>query len=178
MKPMNERKITMADKSRERNYVDLFSDYGLDERQIAIQNKIMTKCFKLMYNSILILTMVWFVFFIYFKIEISNLLIVLSYVTLIVICQSIYAVMASKKGVINGITATTNSNGTMIVTAVIYIPVIASIISKNVNDFNAENIFMIVYFGIFAINCVIQYMCGKRNFKTLDQQGKEDSEEE
>ena len=39
----------MADKSRERNYVDAFSDYGLDERQIAIQNKIMTKCFKILY---------------------------------------------------------------------------------------------------------------------------------
>lgn len=41
MKTMNERKIVMTDKSRERNYVDLFSDYGMDEGQIAIQNKIL-----------------------------------------------------------------------------------------------------------------------------------------
>lgn len=37
----------MADKSRERNYVDAFSDYGMDERQIAIQNRIISKCFKI-----------------------------------------------------------------------------------------------------------------------------------
>ena len=180
MKTMNERKITMADKSRERNYVDILSDYGLDERQIAIRNKIMTKCFKLMYYLSIVLTAVWLELCIPFQIEIPNYIIALSYFILVVVCQSVYAVMASKQGVINGITATTNSSGPIItvVMVLIYMTFLVIVFLEKGFAFTNENIIMIVFFGIFIINNVIQYLCAKRNFKALDEQGKEDSEEE
>ena len=174
---MNERKITMADKSRERNYVDIFSDYGLDERQIAIQNKIKTKCFKILYYSAIVLTAVWLELCIPFQIEIPNYIIALSYFILVVVCQSVYAVTASKHGVINGITATSNSSAIVIIMFVVSIPIFAVTI-KNGSSFTEERLAIIVFFGICIINSVIQYLCGKRNFKTLDEQGKEDSEEE
>ena len=167
----------MADKSRERNYVDLFSDYGLDERQKAIQNKIMTKCFKLMFYSVFVLTVVWLELCFFLQIEISNSVIALSYFILVIICQSVYAVTASKHGVINGITATSNSSAIVIIMFVVSIPIFAVTI-KNGSSFTEERLAIIVFFGICIINSVIQYLCGKRNFKTLDQQGREDSEEE
>ena len=175
MKTMSERKITMADKSRERNYVDLFSDYGLDERQIAVQNKIITKCFKLLYYSILVLTSVWLVLRIAFHMEISCGAMVISYFTAAIICQSVYAIMASKNGVINLMTATTESGGGTIIIYIIYAA--ALIINFSIGVFNENTLILIILCVITLIGGVIKAVCAKRNFKTLDEQGREDSEE-
>lgn len=96
----------MADKSRERNYVDAFSNYGMDERQIAIQNKIMTKCFKILYYGMAVLSVIWMIVPIFADIQIPTAYVAVSYFLLAVICSGIYAVQASRHGAINGITAT------------------------------------------------------------------------
>ena len=164
----------MADRSRERNHVDLFSDYGMDERQIAVQNKIMTKCFKMLYYSVLILTAVWLSICLAFHMEISYGVIVLSYFTAAVFCQSFYAAAASKNGVINMMTATTNSSGGMIILYVIYVAALAVNILTGV--FTEETLILIILCSITLVGGIIQYVCAKRNFKTLDEQGKEEDE--
>ena len=175
MKTMNERKIVMTDKSRERNYVDLFSDYGMDERQIAIQNKIIAKCFKLLYYSILVLTAVWLILNIAFQMEISCGVMVISYFTAAIICQSVYAVIASRNGVINLMTATTESGGGTIIIDIIYAA--ALIINFSTGVFNENTLILIILCVITLIGGVIKAVCAKRNFKALDEQGREDTEE-
>lgn len=175
---INERKITMADKSRERNYVGTLSDYGLDERQIAIQNKITKKCFKLLYLLTVFLTALWLILCVAFQIEISCGVAALSYLTAAMVSYLVYAITASKNGVINGMTATTNSSFVSVIIRFLYSAgIIGYMLSKN--DVTSLNkIILVVFFVITFIAAILEVICMKRNFKTLDEQGKEDSEEE
>ena len=178
MKPMNERKITMADKSRERNYVGIFSDYGLDERQIAIQNKIMTKCFKILYYSAIVLTTVWLILCVAFQLEISCGVAALSYLTAAMVSYSVYVISASKNGVINSMTATTNSCIVSVITRILYPAalIINMLLSSYLTLLN--KIVLMIFWGITFIAEILEIICMKRNLKTLDEQGKEDNEEE
>lgn len=170
----------MADRSRERNYVDAFSDYGLDERQTAIQNKIMTKCFKILYYGVAILTVIWLTVPILteMKIQIPTAYIAASYFVLAMICSAIYAVQASKHGAINGITAFSwESKGQIILSVFVVLPIITRMLSPE-NRRLDENVITIIALGVISIvyNIILHY-CGKRNFKVFDEDSTDDTDE-
>ncbi|MCH5349276.1 MAG: hypothetical protein J1E40_08125 [Oscillospiraceae bacterium] len=169
----------MADKSRERNYVGVFSDYGLDERQIAIQNKIMKKSFKLLYYLTVFLTVLWLMLGVAFQMEIPCGIAALSYLTAAMVSYSVYVISASKNGVINSMTATTNSRGfvSLIIRSLYTTALIIHLLSKT--DFALLNkIIIVILWGIVFIASTLEGICMKRNLKTLDEQGREDSEED
>lgn len=51
----------MKETKKERNYVTVFSDYGLDERQRSKSENIGFRCFRELYIVSLIMTVVWYV---------------------------------------------------------------------------------------------------------------------
>lgn len=165
----------MADKSRERNYVDAFSDYGMDERQTAIQNKIMTKCFKLMFYSVTILTLAWLCAYIIWSVQISCAAVAISFYAVSMIWYSVYIIWASKYGVINGIVSFGfESRGKLIIGiifALLALSSISGLMAKN------EPVLMSEVFGIGSAVSIIQYFCGKRNFKVLDEKSSDDTDE-
>lgn len=148
----------MADKSRERNYVDAFSDYGLDERQIAIQNKIMTKCFKILYYGVAVLTVIWIIVPIFADIQIPTAYVAASYFLLAVICSGIYAVQASRHGAINGITATAwEGRGQIILSLFVLFPFFMRMLTEDI-EFN-ENFITIIAIAVAGIvyNVIIHF---------------------
>lgn len=165
----------MPDKSRERNYVDAFSDYGLDERQTAIQNKIMTKCFKILYYGVAVLTCIWIFVPAFTEFSIPCQYIALSYFLLATFCNIIYIIRASKHGAINGITAFSWKSkgyiGVMIFAYLSCIPVL-----KNSDD-SAIKISIIILVIVGLISNTIAHFCGRRNFKVLDEEVTEDTDE-
>lgn len=170
---MIERNFIMADKSRERNNVDLFSDYGLDERQTAIQCRIALSCFKLLFNIGVIMSVIWIVLLTgKYTYEIPGSVVALSYYIAVIACYCVYAVRASKQGVINGISAfsfSTKELGTAVIC------IIGAVIIPFTSFFD-EPWFFSVLLVLAAVRCVIFYFCGKRNFRVLDEQIKEDEE--
>ena len=168
----------MADKSRERHYVGVFSDYGLDERQIAIQNKIMKKSFKLLFSLTVCLTFLWLILCVAFQLEISCGVAALSYLTAAMVSYSVYVISASKNGAINSMTATMNSNFVSVIIRFLYPAalIIHMLLGSYLTLFN--KIVLMIFGGIIFIVEILEVICMKRNLKTLDQQGKEDSEEE
>lgn len=171
----------MADRSRERNYVDAFSDYGLDERQTAIQNKIMTKCFKILYYGVAILTVIWLTvpILMEMKIQIPTAYIAASYFVLAMVCSAIYAVQASKHGAINGITAFSwESKGQIVLSLFVVLPIITRMLSSENRQLD-ENVITIIALGVISIvyNIVLHY-CGKRNFKVSDEAADDTDENE
>lgn len=166
----------MPDKSRERNYVDAFSDYGLDERQTAIQNKIMTKCFKILFYGVAILTVIWLTVPILAEIQVHTAYVAASYFALAVICSTVYAIQASKQGAINGITAFGwESKGQIIVPLFVFVPLLIRMLTGNI-EFD-ENIITIIAIGVVGVvyNIIMHY-CGKRNFKVLDGESPDDDD--
>lgn len=167
----------MADKSRERNYVDAFSDYGLDERQTAVQNKIMTKCFKILYYGTAVLSVIWLTVPILAEIQIPTAYVAASYFVLAVICSAAYAVQASKHGAINGITAFGwESKGQIVISLFVFIPLLIGMLNEDA-EFD-ENRITIIGIGILGVAYnIILHFCGKRNFKVLDEDGADDTDE-
>ena len=166
----------MADKSRERNYVDMFSDYGLDERQIAIQNKIMKKCFKYSFTGSLVLTCVWIMLGAA-ELAIPFTYTAVSYYILLIVCGIIHAVQASKNGVINGIAAAQISGKGQIAVIIFSTICIFGRAFKEFETFNhywVSLVFMVVTTLIYA---VVLHFCGKRNFKVLDEESTDDTDE-
>lgn len=159
----------MDEKSRERNYVDAFSDYGMDERQIALQNKIMTQCFKILYYGTAILTVIWLCVPVLAETEIPTPYAALSYFLLAVVCSLIYSVRASRLGVINYLTASSwGSKSTVIFTLFAVVPAFLNL--KNIRSgMNESSIVLIVMCVIAIIYNVILHFCGRRNIKTLDE---------
>lgn len=164
----------MADKSRERNYVDAFSDYGMDERQIALQNKIMTQCFKILYYGTAILTVIWLCVPVIAEIEIHSAYVAGSYFLLAVVCSGIYSVQASRLGVINYLTASSwGSKSSIFLTLFAVVPAFLNL--KNIKSgMNESSIVLIVMCVIAIIYNVILHFCGRRNIKTLDEDNDED----
>lgn len=167
----------MADKSRERNYVDAFSDYGMDERQTAIQNKIMTKCFKILYYGVAVLTVIWIIVPIFAENQIPTAYVAASYFLLAVICSGIYAVQASRHGAINGITATVwEGRGQIILSLFVLFPFLTRMLTEDI-EFNENFITIIVIAVAGIVYNVIIHFCGKRNFKALDEESADDTDE-
>lgn len=167
----------MADKSRERNYVDAFSDYGLDERQTAIQNKIMTKCFKILFYGVAVLTVLWLTVPILAEVQVHTAYVAASYFVLAVICSAVYAVKASKQGAINGITAFSwESKGTVILSLFVVFPFFIRILTGDFK-FDENNITIIVIAVLAVVYNIILHFCGKRNFEVLDGKNEDDTDE-
>ncbi|MDE5991957.1 MAG: hypothetical protein K2G87_02790 [Oscillospiraceae bacterium] len=168
----------MADKSRERNYVDAFSDYGLDERQISIQNKIMTKCFKILYYGAALLSVIWLIVPTLTGLQIPIEYVAASYFLLAVICYNVYIIKASKHGAINGITATVwEGKASIILSLFVVVPILFRMFSEAGREFNEAHIILIILaVGVIANN-IIAHVCGKRNFKVLDEDSSDDTEE-
>lgn len=168
----------MADKSRERNYVDAFSDYGMDERQTAIQNKIMTKCFKILYYGIAILTVIWLCLPTLTGLQIPVEYVAASYFMLAIICYNVYIIKASKHGAINGITATVWEGKTpLILSLFVAVPIISRMITEARRGFSADHIILIILVAGVMANNIIAHLCGKRNFKALDEESADDTDE-
>lgn len=167
----------MPDKSRERNYVDAFSDYGLDERQTAIQHKIMTKCFKILYYGVAVLSVIWLAVPILTEIRVPTAYVAASYFVLAVICSAAYAVQASKHGAINGITAFSwKSKGQIVISLFVFAPLLIRILTGNTEI--DENIITIIVLGVLGVAYnTVMHFCGRRNFKVLDEEVTEDTDE-
>ncbi|MBQ3161541.1 MAG: hypothetical protein IJC04_05385 [Oscillospiraceae bacterium] len=163
----------MADKSRERNSVDMFSNYGLDERQREISAKLGFRCFRMLYLGALVLTGVWYLVYNAGS-QMPYMYVAVSYLALAMLVYCIYAVYASKYGVINGISAfsfTVTERNTAIVC------IIGAIILPFTSLFEDPWLLSVVLV-LAAIKSIVLYFCGKRNFKVLDEQMKEDEEDE
>lgn len=167
----------MSDKSRERSYVDAFSDYGLDERQTAIQHKIMTKCFKILFYGVGVLTIIWLSLPILAETQIHTAYVAASYFVLAVICSAVYAVQASKQGAINGITAFAwSGKGNIIVSLFVVFPFLMRILTGDFK-FDENNITIIVIAVLAVVYNIIMHRCGKRNFEVLDGKSEDDTDE-
>ena len=164
----------MADKSRERNNVDMFSNYGLDERQREISAKLGFRCFRMLYLLTAVLTGVWFMVHYTSDVQIPFAFVAFSYFAASVLIYCVYALYASKYGVINGITAFSFSTSSLfmaIFSAII--AVIAFFVDVLENSW-----LMALVFALISVEHFILYFCGKRNFKVLEEQTKEDEEDE
>ena len=170
----------MADKSRERNGVDLFSDYGLDERQKNTSSEIGFKCFKLANTIFIILTMLWCCIYLVDGMPaVHPAYCALSYFGAMIFLRCYYAVKASRLGVINQLTAFSSTTGGAV--AILVCLAATVFFSAGVKliglDGAADTEFLAILFGLALISNVVMYICGKRNFKALDEQLEEDGEE-
>lgn len=168
----------MADKSRERSYVDMFSDYGLDERQKLINAEIGIKCFKSFFYGILWLTVGWFVLYIGLEgVTVPFGYVALSYYVLAAVCICAYAVKASKNGTINGIYAFSMTCKDITVALMLgAIVVIVFIMIKQDRLADHKLICTGALILTAMLKSVILRFCGKRNFKVLDKAA-DDTEE-
>lgn len=170
----------MADKSRERNTVGLYSDYGLDERQKAVSREIGLKSFKLIHIVIGIISIVWFMVGIFLPdIEISCEYTALSYFAAAVVCQCYYGIKASKYGVINSIAAFSFQTGSLFIALFMTVFALWFGVVVRLADIEMENTPLLAAISaIAAVNHYVMYFCVKRNDKVLEEQARESEEEE
>lgn len=168
----------MADKSRERNYVDAFSDYGMDERQTSIQNRILSKCFKALYYGAAALSVIWLALPTLTGLQIPVEYAAASYFLLAVACLDAYCIAASKHGAINGITATMwESKSSIVIVLFVVVPFLIRFFTDDEMKFDPPTITIIILTAAAVANAVISHVCGKRNFKVLDEDSMDDTEE-
>ena len=168
----------MADKSRERNYVDMFSDYGLDERQKLINAEIGIKCFKSIFYGVLWLTCIWLVIYVCLEgVTIPFGYIALSYYALTVVCECIYAVRTSRYGSVNGITAFQWSGKGAVVSMFMLASILFFRITSSDEPIDHKFICLLIMTVIAIANNLILYFCGKRNFEALDEESTDDTDE-
>lgn len=166
---------------KERNHVDLFSNYGLDERQRSASYNIGFRCFRELYLLTLIMTGVWFIVSCVTDVNIPTVVTAGSYFAAAIICYCIYALRAAKAGVINGITAFSFSTGNLasaIITAVVAIVFglsAAGVLSIAAKTSNA--IVIAVLSAMLSAENFVLYICGIINNKVLDEQSSEEDEE-
>lgn len=159
--------------TKERNAVDLFSDYGLDERQKAMSAKIGFESFKALFNSVVVITIMWVAlygaqpeFTPHYK------YVILSYFAAAIVIQCVYAVKAAKQGIINGITAFSYTTGSFVSVFVCLAVAVLMFV------FNAKTPFDGYYLGGMLIGASVEhavlYWCGKKNFKVIDEENEEE----
>lgn len=162
--------------NKDRNSVDLFSDYGLDERQKAISAELGFKGFKTLFNVVVIISILWAaVYGSRPDISIPLGIVFSSYLIAAVICRCVYAAKAAENGLINGITAFSFTTGG-IIKGVVYI-VLAVILFLIRGSFYMNNEFLSVMLIIAAIEEFFLCFCGKKNFKVIDSMNEDDEEE-
>jgi len=158
----------MADKKRTIN-ADLFSTRGLDERQKEISAKLGTRCFRMLYYLIFLLTGVWFI--VYSEgYKISFEYTAISYYAASMLVSCIYAIYASKYGVLNNDTAVSYTQDIVSIVCMLFLAVMFFIVPAYR--------FLAIFSGLTIAEKIIFYFCGKRNFKVLEEQMEEDGEDE
>lgn len=168
----------MKGTKKKRNYVTVFSDYGLDERQRSKSENIGFRCFRELYITSLTMTVVWYVISCVVDITIPIVIVAGSYFAAAVVCYCSYALRAAKAGVINGITAfsfTTGSLAKAIFTAVLAIVFglgAGHLISAS--DKMTDCIVLAVLCAMLSAENFVLYFCGLKNNKVLDEQNKEE----
>lgn len=168
----------MKETKKERNYVTVFSDYGLDERQRSKSENIGFRCFRELYITSLIMTVVWYVISCVVDTTIPIVTVAGSYFAAAIVCYCIYALRAAKSGVINGITAFSFSTGSLakaILTALLAIVFglgAGHLISAS--DKMTDCIVLAVLCAMLSAENFVLYFCGLKNNKVLDEQNKEE----
>ena len=168
----------MKETKKERNYVTVFSDYGLDERQRSKSENIGFRCFRELYITSLIMTVVWYVIGCVVDTTIPIVIVAGSYFAAAIVCYCIYALRAAKAGVINGITAfsfSTVSLAKAILTALLAIVFglgAGHLISAS--DKMTDCIVLAVLCAMLSAENFVLYFCGLKNNKVLDEQNKEE----
>ena len=168
----------MKETKKERNYVTVFSDYGLDERQRRKSENIGFRCFLELYITSLTMTVVWYVISCVVDTTIPIVIVAGSYFAAAIVCYCIYALRAAKAGVINGITAFSFSTGSLakaILTALLAIVFglgAAHLISAS--DKMTDCIVLAVLCAMISAENFVLYFCGLKNNKVLDEQNEEE----
>ena len=168
----------MKETKKERNYVTVFSDYGLDERQRSKSENIGFRCFREFYITSLTMTVVWYVISCVVDTAIPIVIVAGSYFAAAIVCYCIYALRAAKAGVINGITAFSFSTGSLakaILTALLAIVFglgAGHLISAS--DKMTDCIVLAVLCAMISAENFVLYFCGLKNNKVLDEQNKEE----
>lgn len=168
----------MKETKKERNYVTVFSDYGLDERQRSKSENIGFRCFRELYITSLIMTVVWYAIGCVVDTTIPIVIVAGSYFAAAIVCYCIYALRAAKAGVINGITAfsfSTVSLAKAILTtlfAIVFGLGAGHLISAS--DKMTDCIVLAVLCAMLSAENFVLYFCGLKNNKVLDEQNKEE----
>ena len=168
----------MKETKKERNYVTVFSDYGLDERQRSKSENIGFRCFREFYITSLTMTVVWYVISCVVDTTIPIVIVAGSYFAAAVVCYCIYALRAAKAGVINGITAFPFSTGSL--AKAIFTAVLAIVFGLgaghliSASDKMTDSIVLAVLCAMLSAENFVLYFCGLKNNKVLDEQNKEE----
>lgn len=152
--------------NKERTSVDLFSDYGLDERGRALAANIGFESIKALFNSLIVLTILWAAIYgakpeldVHFK------YVMLSYLAVTVSVRCAYAIKAASFGVINGITAFSYTTGSIPKMIVITLAAALIIFDSKIALDGAFLAFMCV---LALVEEAVLYRCGKKNFAVHD----------
>ncbi len=168
----------MKETKKERNYVTVFSDYGLDECQRSKSENIGFRCFRELYIVSLIMTVVWYVISCVVDTTIPIVIVAGSYFAAAIVCYCIYALRAAKAGVINGITAFSFSTGSL--AKAIFTALLAIVFGLgagyliSVSDKMTDCIVLAVLCAMLSAENFVLYFCGLKNNKVLDEQNKEE----
>lgn len=168
----------MKETKKERNYVTVFSDYGLDERQRRKSENIGFRCFLELYITSLTMTVVWYVISCVVDTTIPIVIVAGSYFAAAIVCYCIYALRAAKSGVINGITAFSFSTGSLakaILTA--FLAIVFGLGAGHLisaSDKMTDCIVLAVLCAMISAENFVLYFCGLKNNKVLDEQNKEE----
>lgn len=168
----------MKGTKKERNYVTVFSDYGLDERQRSKSENIGFRCFRELYITSLTMTVVWYVISCVVDTTIPIVIVAGSYFAAAIVCYCIYALRAAKSGVINGITAFSFSTGSL--AKAIFTAVLAIVFGLgaghliSASDKMTDSIVLAVLCAMLSAENFVLYFCGLKNNKVLDEQNKEE----
>lgn len=157
--------------NKQENINNLFSEYGLDERQKLLSMELGFKSFKLLYYIAAILTCVWMFVYLCISKAIPFSFVAGSYFIAAMICMCIYAARASKRGLINQPTSFYYTRNGLI--AAIFYAFIALMYGFCLTDNNAHE-FISIAAALGSIQHFILYFCGRRNFRVLEEQAKED----
>ncbi|MBQ8176499.1 MAG: hypothetical protein IJ035_05625 [Oscillospiraceae bacterium] len=157
---------------------NLFSNYGLDERQREMSDKIGFSCFRFLYNLIWLLSSIWCAAVGVSEIQISILYVAFSYIAAGCVSLCIYAIKTSKHGVMNH-SAAVSFSSSGITTAIISAIAAVALAFIPLGEISAKlGAIIPLSLAVFSVENIILYLCGKRNFKVLDEQMKEDEEDE
>lgn len=168
----------MKGTKKKRNYVTVFSDYGLDERQRSKSENIGFRCFRELYITSLTMTVVWYIISCVVDTTIPIVIVAGSYFAAAIVCYCIYALRAAKAGVINGITAFSFSTGSL--AKAIFTAVLAIVFGLgaghliSASDKMTDCIVLAVLCAMLSAENFVLYFCGLKNNKVLDEQNKEE----
>ena len=170
----------MDNSKKERNSVDLFSDYGLDERQKSIAAQIAFSGFKTLTTLVIVISIFWFALCgANPELEIHFRFIAASYFAAAIACRMVYAYKSAKSGIINGITAFSYTTGS-IIRAAAFAGIGLILLILGICKVQLVNLDF-PFYGIMLLFASVEEMflnyCGKLNFKTLDEQNKEEDED-